>query len=240
MGALEARVDGHEIHPLPGLGFDVLEEILERGVFDFGDAPRRLIDRHRPHGPVEFIQQKTPEGLRVFPHGKIHDGVGAELISKTGLLFFLPEIGGDGGNADVDIDLGGAAPPHAAHPQGGVSRIGGDGHAPRGEFGGQDPGEISSPPAIRAKPSGVSPRRTHSSSVFMAVFSIPTGWYNSVMEPFLREVDRFLECGKLGQTRSEAVRLAARSCLKGLQIAEDDPDCRIYCVHLGTRGRRCA
>ena len=55
------------------------------------------------------------------------------------------------------------------------------------------------------------------------------------MEVFLREVDRFLECGKLGQTRSEAVRLAARSCLKGLQIAEDDPDCRIHCVHLGTR-----
>jgi hypothetical protein len=55
------------------------------------------------------------------------------------------------------------------------------------------------------------------------------------MEPFLREVERFLESGKLGQIRSEALRLAARSCVKGLQLADDDPDCRIRCVHLGTR-----
>lgn len=55
------------------------------------------------------------------------------------------------------------------------------------------------------------------------------------MEPFLQEVDKFLESQEIGQARSEAVRLAARSCLRGLQIQDDDPDCHIGRVHLGKR-----
>jgi hypothetical protein len=55
------------------------------------------------------------------------------------------------------------------------------------------------------------------------------------MEPFLQDVDRFLQTQKIGRLRADSIRLAARSCLKGLQIADDDPDCRIDRVHMGKR-----
>ncbi len=55
------------------------------------------------------------------------------------------------------------------------------------------------------------------------------------MEPFLQDVERFLERQPVGGIRAESVRLAARSCLRGLQIPDDDPDCRIQRIHLGRR-----
>ena len=55
------------------------------------------------------------------------------------------------------------------------------------------------------------------------------------MEPFLQSVDRFLETQQIGRLRADDIRLAARSCFKGLQIADDDPDCRIHRAHLGKR-----
>ena len=67
---------------------------------------QRLIDRHRADRHRRIADDPFAREMDVAPGGEVHDGVGAPADRPHHLLHLLLDGGGDGGVADIGVDLG--------------------------------------------------------------------------------------------------------------------------------------
>ena len=66
---------------------------------------QRLIDRHRADRHRRIADDPFARGVDVAPRGEVHDRVGAPADRPHHLLHFLLDRRGDGGVADIGVDL---------------------------------------------------------------------------------------------------------------------------------------
>src|SRR5206468_2597094 len=80
---------------------------------------------------------RLADAVDVAAGGQVHDGVGAEVDGGVELVQFVVDLAGDGGVADVGVDLtsAGDADRHRLQPLGQVDLVGRDDHAPAGDLG---------------------------------------------------------------------------------------------------------
>ncbi len=132
--------------PNPGMHGEVIDALL--ALFDQGVAVQipgqflsdaaaffqRLIDRHRADRYRRVADQPFADGVDVAAGGKIHHRVGAPPYRPHHLFHFLGHARGNGGIADVGIDLGEkiAADDHRLGFR--MIDIGGDNGAAAGNF----------------------------------------------------------------------------------------------------------
>ena len=100
-----AGVNGHVIHALLGLLFDDFEHYVGVQVFDALHARDRLINRHCPDRNRRVTQNGFANLVNVAAGRKIHDSVGAVMNGRVQLFELLVNVRGNGGIADIGVDL---------------------------------------------------------------------------------------------------------------------------------------
>ena len=100
-----AGVDGHVVHALLGLFLDDFEHDVAIQVFDALHARDGFINRHGADRNRRVAQDGFANLVNVAAGREIHYGVGAIVNGRVQFLQFLIDVRGDGGVADVRIDL---------------------------------------------------------------------------------------------------------------------------------------
>ena len=129
-------VDGEIIHPLlalfdQGVAIDLPGQVLGHAVH----LLQRLIDGHGADGDGAVPDDPLADVVDVAPGGEVHHVVGAPADGEGHLLHLLRHGGGDGGVADVGVDLDQEVAPDGHRLQLAVVDVGGDDGAAAGHFG---------------------------------------------------------------------------------------------------------
>ncbi len=133
--AEHAGVDGEIVDALLGLAGEGLADDGLVEVFDLSADDHR-IDRHRADGDGRVLDDGNAGGVEVAAGGEIHDGVGAPALGPVKFLDLFVGGRGDGAGAHVGVDLGLGRPAdgHGVELVAQVIDVGGDDHAPGGDF----------------------------------------------------------------------------------------------------------
>ena len=99
-------MDGEVVHALLGLldervAVDLPAQLLDAPVY----LLQRLIEGDGADGHGAIAQDPLARLVDMAACGEVHDGVGAPAGRPDGLLYLLGDAAGDGGVADVGIDL---------------------------------------------------------------------------------------------------------------------------------------
>ena len=129
-----AGVDGHVVHALLGLFLDDFEHHVGVQVFDALHARNRFIDRHGADRHGRMAQDGFANLVNVAAGGEIHHGIGAIVNGRVQLLQFLIDVRGDGGVADVRVDLAERGDADRHRLEFGMIDVGRDDHAPARDF----------------------------------------------------------------------------------------------------------
>src|SRR5207248_3239187 len=88
------------------------------------------------------VDDGLADGVDVAAGGEVHDRVGAQVDGRVQLLQLVVDLAGDGGVADVGVDLAGGrhADGHRLQPLLQVGRVGRDDHAAAGDLVADQPG----------------------------------------------------------------------------------------------------
>ena len=134
--AQHARVDGHVVHALPRLMLHHIEQVVGGEVLDLAGLGHRLVDRHRADRHRRGVDDRRTDRVDVPARREVHDGVGAVVHGVMELLELPGDVRGDGGVADVGVDLHPRhlPDPHRIEPLGEVLDVGGNHEAPAGDF----------------------------------------------------------------------------------------------------------
>ena len=135
VGEAHAGVDGEIVDALLGL-FDqrVLEHLPVELQRVAADLFQRLVDRHRADRHRRVAHDPVADVVDVAAGGQIHHRVGAPADRPDQLLDFLGDGGGDGGVADIGIDLHQEVAADDHRLQFGVVDVGRDDGAARAQF----------------------------------------------------------------------------------------------------------
>ena len=99
-------MDGEVIHPLFGLLDQRVAEDLPGEIGgDAADLFERLVDRHRADGHRRIADDPFPDVVDVAARGQVHHRVRAPAGGPDHLLHLLGHRRGDGGIADIGVDL---------------------------------------------------------------------------------------------------------------------------------------
>src|SRR5258708_9425643 len=98
-------MDGHVIDALRGLLFDDFKHYLCVQIFDAFHARNGLVDWNRADWNWRMSENGLTNFVNVATGGKVHYRVGAIVHSCVKLFEFFVDFRGDGGVADVGIDL---------------------------------------------------------------------------------------------------------------------------------------
>src|SRR5262249_42296837 len=101
---------------------------------DAADFFERLIDRHGADGDGRVADDPVADVVDVAPGGEVHHRVGAPADRPHHLLDFLGHRGGDGGIADIGVDLHQEVAADDHRLGFGVVDVGGDDGAPARDF----------------------------------------------------------------------------------------------------------
>ncbi len=130
-----AGVDGEVVHALLGLLDQGVAEHLPGEVLGLAvDLLQRLVDRHGADGHGGVAQDPLAGFVDVLAGGQIHQGVAAPAGRPHHLLDLLLDGGGDGGVADVGVDLHPEVAPDDHGLELRVVDVGGDDGAAAGDF----------------------------------------------------------------------------------------------------------
>ena len=129
-----AGVDGHVIHALRGLLFDHFEHDFGVQVFDSLHPRDGFVDRNGADGNRRVAQDGFANFVDVAAGGEIHDGVGAVVDGGMQLLEFFIHFRGDGGVADVGVDLAQRRHADRHRLEFRMVDVGGNDHASAGDF----------------------------------------------------------------------------------------------------------
>ena len=130
----DAGVDGHVVDALLRLLFDDFEHEVGGEVFDALHARDRLVDRHGADGHGRVAEDGFADLVDVAAGGEIHDGVCAVVDGGVQLLEFGLDVGGDGGVADIGVDLALRLDADGHGLEFRVVDVGRDDHASGGDF----------------------------------------------------------------------------------------------------------
>ena len=129
-------MDGEIVHPLlalfdQGVAIDFPVQVLGHAVHLF----QGLIDGHGADGDGAVADDPLADVVDVAPGGEVHHVVGAPADGEGHLLHLFRHRGGDGGVADVGVDLDQEVPPDRHRLQLAVVDVGGDDGAAAGDLG---------------------------------------------------------------------------------------------------------
>ncbi len=132
----DTGVDRLVVGALLGMMLHHLHEVVRGEVFHAVNLGHDLVDGHGADGDGCVIDDRLADAVDVAAGGEVHDGIGAVVDGGVELLQLLVDVGGDGGVADVGVDLDGAGLADAddIQPAGEVTDVGGDNHATAGHF----------------------------------------------------------------------------------------------------------
>ena len=100
-----AGVNGHVIHALLRLLFDHLEHDAGREIFDALDARDRFVNRNRADGDGRMPDDGFANGMDIAAGREVHHRVGAVVHGSVQFFELFLYVRGDGGIADVGVDL---------------------------------------------------------------------------------------------------------------------------------------
>ncbi len=127
-------MDGHVVHALLRLLLDHFQHDLGSEVFDLLDPRDALVDGHGADGHGRVPQDGLADLRDVAAGGEVHHRVGAVVHRGVQLSQFLVDVRGDGGIADVGVDLAQRGHADRHRLQLGMVDVGGDDHAPARHF----------------------------------------------------------------------------------------------------------
>ena len=130
-----AGVDGEVIDALLGLlDQRVAIEVPRQFLRAAADFFQRLVNRHGADRHGRVADDPLARLVDVLAGGKIHHRVGAPADRPRHLLDFLLDGGGDGGVADVGVDLHAEIAPDDHRLAFGMIHVGGNDRAAGGDF----------------------------------------------------------------------------------------------------------
>src|SRR5579859_4725003 len=129
-----AGVDRHVIDALGGLLLDDFEHYFGVEVFHTLHARNGFVDGHGADRDRRVAEDGLANFVYVAAGGEIHHRVGAVVDCGVEFLELLIDLGGDGGVADVGVDLAEAGHADRHGLEFGMIDIGGDDHAATGDF----------------------------------------------------------------------------------------------------------
>ena len=131
--AVQAGVDGHEVHPFLGVGPDHPQEVLggdlQQVLFQVADG---VVHGDGADHSGGHFDELPAEGVGLAIVGQVHDGLRPEAQGHADLVHLHLVIVGVPGDPQVYVDLGTQPLADPLGAEGGVTDVGGDGHLPQG------------------------------------------------------------------------------------------------------------
>jgi len=122
-------MDGHKIHPVPGVFFHHPKEFFHRYLLQFLIIiAHGIVNWHSSNGGRRYFNYFSPEFLGFAIAAQVHDGLGLQLHGHSYLFQLCFHVAAVLGNPQVDIDLGPQSLPYSTGVQGFVVPVGGNDH----------------------------------------------------------------------------------------------------------------
>ena len=134
VGEAHAGVDGEIVDALFGLLDQRVAIDFPGELRDAVDFFQRLVDRHGADGHGRVADDPVADVVDVAAGGEVHDGVGAVADGPDHFVDFLGHGGGDGGVADIGVDLHEEVAADDHRLELGVIDVGRDDGAAAGDF----------------------------------------------------------------------------------------------------------
>ncbi len=129
-----AGVDGHVVHALLGLLLNDLQHHVDVQILHAADAGESFVNRHSADGHRRGFDDRLANAGNIAAGGQIHHRVRAVPDGVLELLDLACNVRRGGGVADVGVHLAQRVDADAHGLQIGVMDVGGDDHAPAGDF----------------------------------------------------------------------------------------------------------